>query len=190
MIEYIKVLTDADFGLETKPFDHPTVRYGARGIILNEAGEVGLLHKAKKHGYKLIGGGIEEGEDPKVAFEREAMEESGCEIKIDRLLGEFKEEKSQDNFQQISYIFVAHVTNDTEHLHLTDQEIKEGAELVWLPLAEAAAKIKASEDTVIGSEKIDTYHSRFIVRRDYEILKYYIALTDKEKSNAKPHRNI
>ena len=32
----IKVLTDADFGLENKELNNPRIRYGARGIIINK----------------------------------------------------------------------------------------------------------------------------------------------------------
>lgn len=171
--EIIKI-TDQDFGLEPRAFEHPRQRRGARGIILNDKGEVAILNKANKNEYKLVGGGIEEGEDPETAFKREALEEAGCEVEIDQCLGLAREEKSQDNFIQESYIFLAHVVNDTDELHLTEKEKDEGARLIWLEPAEALAKIKDCEDKLVDSGYENIYHTKFIVRRDYAILDYYL----------------
>ena len=105
----IKTITDEDFDLKIKNFNNPRTRLGARGIVFNDKNEIAILNKANKNEYKLVGGGIKENEDPTVAFKREVLEESGCKIDIDDFLGIIKEEKSQDNFIQTSYIYVAHV---------------------------------------------------------------------------------
>ena len=172
-LNYIAILTDRDFGLEPKPFDHPRIRLGARGIVLNDKGLIAILNKSAKHEFKLVGGGIEEDENPELAFKREVLEEAGCEVSIDYSLGAIREEKSQDNFIQNSYLFVAHVTKDTGELHLTQKEIDEGSRLLWMPLDEAIQTIKDSEDKLQSSKYESLYHTRFIVRRDYTILNYY-----------------
>lgn len=138
----IKVITDEDFGLDIKKFDNPRVRYGARGIVFNDKNEIAILNKSNKNEYKLVGGGIEENEDPTIAFKREVLEESGCKVEIDDFLGTIKEEKSQDNFMQTSYVYVAHVLEDTKQLHLTDKEIDEGSQLLWLKIEDAIKIIK------------------------------------------------
>jgi len=170
----IKVITDEDFGLDIKKFDNPRVRYGARGIVFNDKNEIAILNKSNKNEYKLVGGGIEENEDPTIAFKREVLEESGCKVEIDDFLGTIKEEKSQDNFMQTSYVYVAHVLEDTKQLHLTDKEIDEGSQLLWLKIEDAIKIIKDCEDKLIPSKYEDVYHTKFIVRRDYTILKHYI----------------
>lgn len=169
----IKILTDLDFGLDVKNFDNPRMRRGARGIVFNDKKEIAILNKSNKHEYKLVGGGIEESEDPVVAFKREVLEEAGCKIEIDDFLGIIKEEKSQGNFMQTSYVYVAHVIEDTKELHFTEKEIEEGSKLVWLKIDEAMDVIKNSEDKLVASKYEDVYHTKFIVRRDYTILKYY-----------------
>lgn len=169
----IKKLTDEDFGLTPIPFDNPRHRLGARGIIFNQDNKIAILNKSLKNEYKLVGGGIEEDEDPTKAFKRESLEESGCIIEIDDCLGTFEEMKSQDNFKQTSYIYVAHVIEDTKQLNFTQKEIDEGAKLIWLDINEAMNIIKDSEDKLKASKYEDVYHTKFIVRRDYEILKYY-----------------
>ena len=146
----IKVITDEDFGLDIKKFDNPRVRYGARGIVFNDKNEIAILNKSNKNEYKLVGGGIEENEDPTIAFKREVLEESGCKVEIDDFLGTIKEEKSQDNFMQTSYVYVAHVLEDTKQLHLTDKEIDEGSQLLWLKIEDAIKIIKDCEDKLIN----------------------------------------
>lgn len=170
----IKTLTDLDFGLDIKDFNNPRIRYGARGLVFNDNNEIAILNKQKKNEYKLVGGGIEDSEDPTIAFKREVLEEAGCKVEIDDCLGIIKEEKSQDNFMQTSYVYVSHVIEDTKHLNLTQKEMDEGSRLLWLKVEDAMKVIKDSEDKLIASEYEDVYHTKFIVRRDYTILKYYV----------------
>ncbi len=170
----IKTITDEDFDLEIKNFDNPRTRLGARGIVFNDKKEIAILNKSNKNEYKLVGGGIEKNEDPTIAFKREVLEESGCKVEIDDCLGIIKEEKSQDNFIQTSYVYVAHVIEDTKELNLTTKEIDEGSKLLWLKIEDAINIIKDCENKLIPSKYENVYHTKFIVRRDYTILKYYI----------------
>ncbi len=171
----IKKLTDEDFELDIIPFNEPRHRFGARGIVFNDDNKIAILNKSLKNEYKLVGGGIEEDEDPTKAFKREVLEEAGCVIEIDDCLGTFEELKSQDNFKQTSYIYVAHVT-DLGQTNFTQQEINEESQLLWLDIDTAMNLIKNCEDklkpSIYESDK-SVYHTKFIVRRDYEILKYY-----------------
>jgi ADP-ribose pyrophosphatase YjhB (NUDIX family) len=173
----IKKITDEDFGLENLPLNNPRIRYGARGIVLNEKEEVAILYKSAKNEYKLVGGGIEEYEDPTKAFKREVLEETGCKVEIDDCLGITEEIKSHDNFKQTSYVYVAHVIENTESLNLTQEEIDDGAILLWLKPEEALEKIKSCENELVGSKhegNMSIYHTKFIIKRDYGILNYYI----------------
>ena len=170
----INKLTDEDFGLDIVHFDNPRHRYGARGIVFNKDNKIAILNKTLKNEYKLVGGGIEQDEDPTKAFKREVLEEAGCIVEIDDCLGTFEELKSHDNFKQTSYVYVAHVIKDTKELHFTQKEIDEGAKLLWLNIEDAMKLIKDSEDKLIASKYENDYHTKFIARRDYEILRYYI----------------
>jgi len=178
----IKKLVDEDFKLDSIQFNNPRIRFGARGIVFNEKSDVAILYKKRKNEYKLIGGGIEENEDPMLAFKREAFEETGCKIEIDRFIGVIEEHKSLDNFKQISYVYISHVIENTGKQHFTSKEKGEGAELLWLNIHNAIELIKNSENNIIGSKydgDMSVYHTKFIVRRDYEILKYYLELSEK-----------
>lgn len=173
MANYLQIITDKDFGLEPKDFDNPAVRYGARGVILNHENKIAILHLAAKNAYKLIGGGIEGDETPEIAFKREALEEAGCKVEIERKLGVIREEKSQDNFIQDSHVFIAHVINDTGNFNLTQEETESGAELLWMNIDDAISAIKKCEDNIKDLINDHMYHVRFIFRRDAAILESY-----------------
>ena len=169
----IKVITDKDFGLDIIEFNNPKIRIGARGIVFNSDNKIAILNNQKKNEYKLVGGGVEEDEDPKFAFEREVLEEAGCKVEIDDFIGTIREEKSQDNFIQTSYVYIAHVLEDTKQLNLTQKEVDEGSKLIWLNIDDAIKFIKECESNLKPSKYGNVYHTKFIVKRDYSILQYY-----------------
>jgi len=61
-------------------------REGAYGIIKNSEG-LFLVVKDVDGNFYLIGGGIEEGEEPAEALSREAIEETGHKIRINEWIG-------------------------------------------------------------------------------------------------------
>ena len=65
-IENIVKVTDTDFDIkEINNIEQPRIRFGARGIVLNNEGKIAIIHKVNKNEYKLPGGGIDENEDVK-----------------------------------------------------------------------------------------------------------------------------
>ena len=172
-MEDFKVITDYDFNLEPMELNNPRIRMAARGIVFNNENKVAVLNKQNKNEYKLVGGGIENNEDPKEAFLREVLEEAGCRVQIDDFLGTIREERTYHNFIQTSHVYIAHVIEDTKHLNLTEKEIAEGGRLLWLDLDDAIKVIKDCESNLKASEYEDVYATKFIVRRDYNILMYY-----------------
>ncbi|MBQ8901762.1 MAG: NUDIX hydrolase [Bacilli bacterium] len=172
-MEYIKVLTDEDFGLNNLELTNPRIRVGARGIIFNNENKIAILNKQKKNEYKLVGGGVESGETPEEAFEREVLEETGHKIKIDKKIGVIKEIKSHDNFEQVSHVFVAHIIGKCGTPNFTEKEKDEGSKLMWVDLDEAMTLIKNCESNLVASKYENVYHTKFIVKRDYEIINFY-----------------
>ena len=56
------------------------------GLFRSDAGQI-LLVKTPRRGWELPGGQVEQGEDLIQALIREAREESGCEVQVERLVG-------------------------------------------------------------------------------------------------------
>lgn len=170
----IRKIVDEDFGLTSVEFDNPRIRYGARGIVINDEGNIAVFNKQVKNEYKLPGGGIDAGEDPKEAFKREVLEETGCIIEVVDDLGTIEEHKTLDNFKQISYVFVGKVIEDTKQFDFTEKEKNEGARLLWCKAEEGLKLIEDSYDNLKASAYENLYHSKFINIRDQEILKFYL----------------
>lgn len=178
-------VNDKSLGLnDLKVNDECKVRYGSRGIVIEQNGDIAIFNKRSKNEYKLPGGGIEEGENPMEAFMREIMEETGCEIEIIDYLGLAVEEKGQTNFKQISYVFVAKVLNNTNGLHLTEKEKDEDAIVMWVSLREALELVNGCINNLFGSKYDDLYRSLFMVKRDSEILNYYKEIYLKENKDS------
>lgn len=186
----IKVIKDSDLGtgLKNKRLHNPQTRTAARGIIERADGKIGLFHKANKNEYKLPGGGIED-ESPESTFKREVWEETGCEVEITKFLGTIEEHKTNTNFKQVSYVFVAKLINDTHTLHLTEKEKIEGAEFLWTTVDEAISLVSGSfNNLVASSDKVDkneyetVYMTQFIIKRDEAILKHYKKLLEQQKT--------
>lgn len=171
--DIICTLNDTDINLEIKDLKKYKVRVSARGIVIRNDGKIALQHKVKKNQFKLVGGGIEDNEEPEIAFKREVLEEAGCDVEIIRKLGIIEEYRGFLNLKQISHVFVAKVVNNTYILKLTEKEINEGAKILWLNPREALKAIKKSYDKVLPSKYDNIYDTQFDVVRDIRILEYY-----------------
>lgn len=168
-------ITDKDFNIKEKNNNEkPIIRLGARGIILNDDGKIALIYKKSKNEYKLPGGGIEQNEEARTAFKRECEEELGCQIEILEDLGTIEEYKSQENFKQLSFVYVGNKIMDLNSNKLTEKEKEEGTEYIWIPKLEALEKMKDSLENLKDSKYDNVYRSKFMVLRDIKILEYYL----------------
>ena len=176
-MELICQITDEDIGEKTINMENPKLRLGARGIVIREDGRIAIFNKSNKNEYKLPGGGLEGEEKPEDAFKREVLEETGCEIEIIESLGTTEEYKSQNNFKQISYIFVGKVLKDTKQLNVTKKEKEEGAKLLWETPKKALELITECFDKLVASKYASIYSTKFVVLRDRRILEYYLSIS-------------
>lgn len=143
---------------------HYIHRQAVRIITTNDEAEIILIHAKKGDYYKLPGGGIEEGEDHRLAGVREAKEETGCKVALARDCFAMTEEFRND-LHQISYCYAAHLVEDTGAIELTDDELVDGLQHEWVSVRAAIAKMKASQPTsALG---------RFIKERDLYFVEKY-----------------
>jgi 8-oxo-dGTP diphosphatase len=144
--------------------EHELTKYreAARAIVFDENKLIALLHATKNFYYKLPGGGVEKGEDVKTALERECKEEIGCEVEVLGELGSIVEYRKKYGLKQISFCFIAKLVGEKQAPALTQDEIDEGFETVWLPYDEALKKVKESTPTI--------YEGPYMVTRDTVLL--------------------
>ena len=174
-IENIVKVTDSDFNIKEKiNVEKSIIRFGARGIVLNDEGKIAIIHKVNKNEYKLPGGGIDENEDANITFKRECEEEIASKVKILKILGTAEEYKSQENFKQLSFVFVAKKILEYKENNLTEKEKDEGTEYLWLDKLDALEKMKKSLINLKESKYDSIYRTKFMVLRDIKIIEYYI----------------
>lgn len=170
----IAEITDEDIGEERVSMKDPFHRKAARGIVLDEEDNIAVFYKKNKNQYKLPGGGLDEGENFEEAFIREVREEVGCEVQIISCLGYTEEYKSKSNYIQTSYVYLGKVIKKLENLELTQMEIDEGGERLWMKPEEALEKMKQNYDHIVASEYTSVYSSKIVAKRDIKILEEYL----------------
>lgn len=85
---------------------------GARAIIENENGDILMVQEGKDEVHRtwdFPGGGMENGESVTECIKREVLEETGFKIKIEDLLGVYKDIKQRDDTEAIGFMFKAEV---------------------------------------------------------------------------------
>ncbi|MDO8481553.1 MAG: NUDIX domain-containing protein [bacterium] len=157
-------IKDQDLGFSTPTPDVYKEREASRAVVFDTDKNVALLHSTINDYHKLPGGGVEKGEDTIDALRREISEEIGCNIKNIRGLGIIEEYRNKFSLHQTSYCFIADLDGEKGTANLTESEMADGFETVWMILDNA---IKALED----ESSVKHYEGKFIHKRDIAFLK-------------------
>lgn len=160
------VIRDSDVIPGSTPQSNITYRdrFAARAVVLNDEGEVLLLHVSLHKYHKLPGGGIEADEDARDALQRELLEEIGCTGKIIAELGQVTEYRDQFKLHQISYCFLVSKIGEQQTPMLEPDEKAQG-------FVETKAKNLKDAIALMKKDNPDNYEGKFITRRDVAILK-------------------
>lgn len=74
-----------------------------RGIILNDEGQILLLHSKKHNGYSIPGGTVESGENIKDTVIREVLEETGASIIPIKVVGKYYHTSKNFNYDGVTF---------------------------------------------------------------------------------------
>ena len=110
-----------------------------------------------------------EPEDPNdtIACQREALEETGCEVEVGlERIAQVTEYRG--TLHQISHAYICAVRKDTAKVELTELEASEGLAHLWCSVAEALHKMKTAEPTSELGE--------FIKKRDIFLIEAYLQM--------------
>jgi len=163
-MELIKEIYEKDIGYNVDSIDISyKIRKASRSIVSNDSQKVALLFVSKNNYHKLPGGGIEAGEDIKIALNREVMEEVGANIDILGEIGTIIEYKDKHKLLQISYCYYSQVKGEIKEPSFTDEETNNGFQLKWVTLEEAIH--------ILENDAPDNYLGKFIQNRDLLFLR-------------------
>jgi 8-oxo-dGTP pyrophosphatase MutT (NUDIX family) len=115
-----------------------TYRQAARGIV-RDGEKVLMIHCAFFNDYTFPGGGVENGEDPVYALQRECSEEAGVIIKNIRPFYKIVEKREIDEETYMIHESLFYLCDIAEYCeqHLEDYEIELGYKPVWITIDEA-----------------------------------------------------
>lgn len=150
--------------LEDLNFEGWNVRQAVRAILFNDKNQIALMHIGAYNVYKLPGGGFEEGEDLNMAFDREMMEETGCETEKTSNLGIFIEKRDEWKMIHVLYCYLAKVLT-VQDIQLDSAEQSEDFSLHWIDSIDEAIDLVALNSS-------GRYDDKYIRSRDLSILKF------------------
>jgi ADP-ribose pyrophosphatase YjhB (NUDIX family) len=112
-------------------------KFSTRAVIIRDG--LIAMQKGAEGDYKLLGGGVEQGEDLRQALIREVREESGLLVCPDSIeeIGEVIE-KRRDAFEPDmvfvchSHFFMCNAKREMVETNLTESEKEKGYHLVWV----------------------------------------------------------
>jgi 8-oxo-dGTP diphosphatase len=159
-MKFIKLINPENVS-EEEALQYKT-REAARAIVSDREGKIAMLHATVDHYYKLPGGGVEAGEDFLTALHREGKEEIGCEIEVTGEVGIIVEYRKKFTLKQTSYCYLANLVGEKGIPELTQSEIDEGFETVWITPEEALKELRESKPM--------QYEGQFMLSRDIAFL--------------------
>lgn len=149
------------------------VRLTGKVIVLDKDNKIALVGASVNNIYTLPGGGINKNESIEDGIIREAKEETGCNIKIDRIMGVIDDFRNRDKKHCISHCAIARVFGEKGELYLTEEENKNGLHVIWLDKDEAYKTLEEEMNKVINGE-IAYYNTAFNIIRDFEFVKKHL----------------
>lgn len=140
------------------------IKPSARTVIFDDNNLFALIDVRNGEYFKIPGGGIEEGETQIQAAIREAKEESGCDIKIIKKIGENKIVNHPQNIIYHSVCFLAKKIKQTGKPTFDDWEKINDMKVIWVNIKQAISLFKKANPSDYISKKINQRDLSFILK--------------------------
>ncbi len=156
-------------------------RQVVKTVIIDDDGKIAIAYVATSNNYSLPGGWVDDGDDFYDTVRREALEETGCNVRIIADLPKVHEYLKKRNRHQMIYGFLCKTTWPKWDPEYIESEILDGTSIVWLELDECIAHIEqqiANPDNREDWSALDG-----IFKRDLILLKQAKELLENTKKN-------
>ena len=171
-MEYITTILDKDIfpNKESPLVDEWTLRKTVKIIIKNNDGKIALVTNPVHNCFLLPGGGIDEDEEIITAANRESREEALCSITKTEIFGAVEEYRARDRKRYETYGVFAYIRETINEDLRTENEKKNGLNVIWCSLEEAEEKFN-NQEILLREGKIDFYNTGFNIVRDHILFK-------------------
>lgn len=136
----------------------------ARTVIYDQNNLFALIDVKNGQYFKIPGGGIKNNETHLQAASREALEESGCEIKIIQKIGESKFTDEDKNIIHHSICFLAEKSKQIKDPEFDDWEKSQNMKIIWVNINQAINLFKNAKPQDNFSQKINQRDFEFILK--------------------------
>ena len=167
-MQIIRSITEKDFGRTEHPGDWVTYtdRVGARAVLINDEGQIALMHVTNRGYYKLPGGGMDEGEIIEETLRRELKEEIGVDsIEILLEIGRIDEYREIWSQKSIHQCFLVRLSGQIGVPEQTEKELEHGYKTVWAKDIDEAIEL-------VDSGKPQDYGQDFERLRELTFLRF------------------
>lgn len=149
--------------IHPEKFENIKIKKAARAVIM-DGDKFAVISVRNGEYFKIPGGGLEDNEDEKQGAQREAMEESGCEIELIDTIGENEFIDPEDrNKIHHSICFLARKKGESKNTNFDEWERSNSMCVLWMTYEEALQKFE--------QVKTEDQFGKLINKRDMEFLK-------------------
>lgn len=140
------------------------IKNAARTVIYDQNNLFALINVCSGEYFKIPGGGIENNETVKQAAIREALEESGCKIKIIQKIGESEFIDEDKNILHHSVCFLTKKIKQTSSPTFDDWDKSQNMKIIWVDINQAINLFKNAKPQNNFSQKINQRDFKFILQ--------------------------
>ena len=140
------------------------IKPSARTVIIDDNNLFAIIDVLNGEYFKIPGGGIETGETPKQAAIREALEETGCEVRISKKIGENNIVDEPKNTIYHSICYLANKVTTVGLPTFDDWEKLNQMKVIWVNIEQAISLFKKAKPVDYISKKINQRDLAFILK--------------------------